>query len=512
MRTDKILSSLDRLKTCPTRKTNTHHLDTKGYALSRPLLRVIGCLTLLALSANAVTHNDASMCRAGEFRAGAARVDITPPAGISLDGPISKNGPVTGVNDPLHARALVLDDGETRLAIVICDLCMVGRDVVDQAKEYAAKPAGCSPERILIAATHTHAAVRAVHVGTTREDDEYHELLAKRIAEAIVRASQHLAPARVAHVSFQRPELISCRRFLCEAGSVGPNPFGDLGEQIKSVSGRSDKVLRPAGPVDPQFSVLAVQHRDGKSLAVLGNFSVHYCGGYRRGIVSADYFGHYAAALEQEYGGADDRPAFVGIMSNGTSGNTGAIRHGGKQYKPYEWMKVSARSLADDTVKVMANARYDYDVRLTSGYSELELGVRLPSPARIEWAKAILDGGSAGETAHRWEKVYAQEAIHLSKRGPTVDLPMQVLGIGPIRIAAVPCEVFAESGLWLKKNSPSPQTFTIELANGYGGYLPPAQQHKLGGYETWPARSSFLEVEAEQKICQELLRLLKELE
>lgn len=449
--------------------------------------------------------------RAGEFRAGAARVDITPSLGISLDGPISKNGPVTGVNDRLYARALVLDDGESRLAIVICDLCMVGRDVVDRAKEFAAKPAECPPEQVLIAATHTHAAVRAVHVGTAKEDDAYHELLSRRIAEAIVRASRNLAPARVAHVSFQRPEMISCRRFLCEPGSVGPNPFGELGEQIKSVSGRSNKVLRPAGPVDPQFSVVAVEHRDGHSLAVLGNFSVHYCGGYRRGIVSADYFGHYAAALEQEFQSGDNRPNFVGIMSNGTSGNTGAIRHGGRQYEPYEWMKVSARSLAQDTVKVMANARYEYDVELSSGYSELELGVRLPSAERIEWAKQVLDGNGGGESAHRWEKVYAQEAIHLSKRSPTVDLPLQVFGIGGIRIAAAPCEVFAESGLWLKKHSPSPQTFTIELANGYGGYLPPANQHALGGYETWPARSSFLEVDAEAKIRMELLRLLKEL-
>src|SRR6056297_3544650 len=69
-----------------------------------------------------------------EFQAGAAVSDITPAQGVSLDGSISKNGPVESIHDPLHARALVLDDGNLRLAIVVCDLCMIGRDVVDQAK------------------------------------------------------------------------------------------------------------------------------------------------------------------------------------------------------------------------------------------------------------------------------------------------------------------------------------------------------------------------------------------
>ena len=100
------------------------------------------------------------------LRAGAATADITPKKGVSLDGPISKNGPVTGVHDRLHARALVLDDGKTRLAIVICDACMIGRDVCrcgqeDGARKKPACPANC----MLMAATHTHAAVRAVHIG-----------------------------------------------------------------------------------------------------------------------------------------------------------------------------------------------------------------------------------------------------------------------------------------------------------------------------------------------------------
>ena len=75
-------------------------------------------------------------------------------------------------------------------------------------------------------------------------------------------------------------------------------------------------------------------------------------------------------------------------------------------------------------------------------------------------------------------------------------------------ICAVPCEVFVEIGLDLKKRSPLKTTFTIELANGYNGYLPTPKQHSWGGYETWRARSSYLEVDASTKITATLLELL----
>ncbi|MCH7727311.1 MAG: neutral/alkaline non-lysosomal ceramidase N-terminal domain-containing protein [Planctomycetes bacterium] len=433
------------------------------------------------------------------FRAGAATADITPKLGVSLDGPISKNGPVRQVHDRLHARAIVLDDGKTRLAIVICDACMIGRDVFDVAKALVKKETGLPTDRMLMAATHTHAAVRAVHIGTEPADSEFHKMLARRIADAVIQAERNLAPARIGFGSFDKPEFVRCRRFLCEPGSVGVNPFGKSGERIKSVAGRSSAVIKPAGPVDPQFSILSIQHADGKPLAVLGNFSVHYCGGYRRGLVSADYFGHYAAALESQLNAHDPTGpplrkgrlgGVVGIMSNGTSGNTGAIERGGKTYPPFEWMKVSARILADETLKAINKIKHRSDITLDMRESELKLAVRRPDERRLAWAKDIL-ANPGGSHPHRWSRIYAQEALHLSKYPATTSIKLQAIRIGDVAVAAIPCEVFAETGLAIKKESPHPFTFTIELANGYGGYLPTSEQHQLGGYETWPARSSF---------------------
>jgi hypothetical protein len=108
------------------------------------------------------------------------------------------------------------------------------------------------------------------------------------------------------------------------------------------------------------------------------------------------------------------------------------------------------------------------------------------------------------------EQIYARETLLLNDYPPYIDTILQAIRIGELGIATTPCETFVETGLAIKAESPLKPTFTIELANDYRGYLPTAEQHALGGYETWRARSSYLEVEAEAKIRRELLKLLGE--
>ena len=72
-----------------------------------------------------------------------------------MDGAISQVGPAVRVHDPLHARALVLDDGHTRLAIVIVDSTMIGRSLTDEAKRLIQQQTGLPTNRVLIAATHS---------------------------------------------------------------------------------------------------------------------------------------------------------------------------------------------------------------------------------------------------------------------------------------------------------------------------------------------------------------------
>ncbi len=109
------------------------------------------------------------------------------------------------------------------------------------------------------------------------------------------------------------------------------------------------------------------------------------------------------------------------------------------------------------------------------------------------------------------EELYARESVLLADFPSEVPVILQAIRIGDVGIASVPCEVFVEIGLDLKKTTPLKSMFTIELANGYNGYLPTPAQHKLGGYETWRARSSYLELEAAPKIVSQLKEMFEEL-
>ncbi len=451
-----------------------------------------------------------SAARADTFYAGAATADLTPGEGVSLDGPISKPGPVLGVHDPLTSRALVLKLGDTSILIVVNDMCMIDREVYDVAKKVVHEKTGIPISHQLMAATHSHATPRVVRISTRPPDEAYRTLVAERIADAAVKAFANLAPAKVGFGTFSRPGLAACRRSLCKEGSVGVNPFGEAGEVIKSVAGNSDAVIRPAGPVDPDFSVLSVQHVDGRPLALLGNFSVHYCGGYAGGLVSADYFGCYAGRLESKLASGDEHAPFVGIMSNATSGDIGSFQRTDGPNPPWSRMEHFGNMLADESLDLLRKITYQIPKSLNVVAAELPLSVRKPDAERIDWATRLVNQPNS-KGLHRWSRIYAQEALQLDEYPDQYNIPLQAIRIGDIGIAAAPCEVFSETGLAIKAESAFPHTMTMELANGYSGYLPSEQQHHWGGYETWPARSSHLEVAAESKIRKELLRLLQQL-
>ena len=108
------------------------------------------------------------------------------------------------------------------------------------------------------------------------------------------------------------------------------------------------------------------------------------------------------------------------------------------------------------------------------------------------------------------DEVYARETVQMAKYPDTVKVQLQVMVVGETAVVAIPCEVFTEIGLAIKKAGPFKTTCVVSLANGYFGYLPTPAQHALGGYETWRARSSFLEVGASVKIEKTIGELMKD--
>jgi hypothetical protein len=455
------------------------------------------------------------------FRAGAYAQDITP-----LKFPVSVNGGMTdrqatSVHDRLHARCLVLDDGTTRIAIAVCDSCMIPRQVTDPAKDLAADLTRIPQNRILISATHTHTAPTVSGVFQSDPDADYQKFLAVQIAAGISKANERLAPAKIGWAVGQDSKQVFNRRWKVKNQELLANPFGGFDKVRMNPPRANPDLVEPAGPIDPDVSILSVQSADGKPLALLANYSLHYVGGLP--ALSADYFGVFAekigSLLEADTppsppskGGA--KGGVVGIMSNGTSGNINNVnfREMGVKQEAGEQIRIVADSVAQAAFKAYKTIKHADHVSLAMAQKEIELGVRLPNERDIARAEDILAKAAAmnKKVLTTLPEIYARETVLLAKYPAKVPVILQAIRIGELGIVANPCETFVEIGLEIKQKSPLKPTFTIELANGYNGYLPTPEHHELAGYETWRARSSYLTADASPKIIETWMELLKE--
>jgi hypothetical protein len=463
-------------------------------------------ITLLATSLAAQDNPPAKPGK--QFRAGAAASNISPWLGLSINGGMQDHK-ATNIHDELQARCLALDDGQTRLALVVVDSCMVPRSIFDEAKRLVAEQTGLPPDHMLMSATHTHSAPAAAPVFQSDPDPAYQRFLAVRIADGMRRAFNNLAPAKIGWAVGRVPDQVFNRRWKMKPGSIPPDPFGGTNDLVKMnpPMGSSD-LIEPAGPTDPEVCFISIQSADGRPMALLANYSLHYCGGVGPGTISADYYGVFADRIQELLGSDRQDPPFVGIMSNGTSGNINNVDFRGGQPKqpPYGQIHLVANAVAAEVFRLYQTVQHRDWVPLNVRQTEIKLGVRLPNQAEVERARQII-GQAKGPVMRTSEEIYARETLRMSEYPAQVPAIIQAWRIGDLGIAAIPCEVFVEMGLELKQKSPFKPTFTIELANGYNGYLPTVAHHKLGGYETWRAQSSYLEVEAAPKIFDAITNL-----
>jgi hypothetical protein len=445
--------------------------------------------------------------RAGDMKAGAYAQDVTPEKfPVSVNGGFSDRK-ATSANDPLHARCLVLDDGTTKLAIVVVDSCMIPREIIDAAKALAEKKTSIPAANVLISATHTHTAPTLAGVFQSEPDQEYVRFLTQKIAEGIEKAHKARIPAKLAWGVAEEPNQVFNRRWKMRPGVKNLDPFGNDTDKVKMNPPRmSPDLLEPAGPTDPRVTVLSVRTADDKPLALFANYSLHYVGDLPP--LSADYFGVFADSVAGKLKAGKE---FVGILSNGTSGDINNIdfRSEAPKIKPGERSRLVADAVATATVKALDKAEYEGRARLQCATKEIELGVRKPTAAEIKRAEEILEKAKGRELKGA-DEVYARETVLIAKYPDTVKVALQVMVIDGLAVVAIPCEVFVEIGLSVKKTSPWQTTCVVSLANGYFGYLPTPAHHALGGYETWRARSSFLEIDASTKIEKAVGELLKQ--
>lgn len=403
----------------------------------------------MLFSAHAQEVMDAQFAVISNLKAGVAKVDITPPdaATTKIVGHVRE---VTGVRDPLRAGVLILDDGETKAAIVTLDTIGAWDDMVKDARARIEKETGVPSANILIAASHNHSGPGYI------ENMRWAGSLINQLGAA---AKEAAANMKTTSIGYGEDRI-----------SFGIN-------RRKTYDGRAVVSLNPDGPNDPRVKMLRFD--DGHTLtplAVIMHAVCHPCfftwgdkgsPPYPKGYpkITADYPGEAQTFVEMTY--AQKTSALF------MQGCAGDIRPNLPGY-PY----------------------------------------RCADEADIQWAGRDLGGAVARaasysvtrEQLHQRETFYpiriASEVVELPGKEQPVRAELMALKIGPFLLLTMPGEPMVEYGFKLEKSIGDRATpIIVGYANGNIGYIATADSYAVGGYE--PNRSR-LQPEAEALILHKL--------
>ena len=455
--------------------------------------------------------------QSGQLHVGTACVDVSP----TVTPFQLRSGKSSFVHDPLHVRAVAFECGEGRAVICLIDAIGIGREMSDIAKSRASEKTGWKAEDMLICATHTHTAPKGGEGMPGRE--AYDKLKYEKLEEAIVQAIQSMEPARVGFSSEDEPSEVRNRRWFLQPGTMPPNPLGEQ-DQVKTNANRNH-LVKPAGPIDPEICVIDVRTNRHKPLALIANYALHYVGGVPKkvdengrevGMASADYFGEFSRIMPYRLGGVNPPANFVAMMTNGASGDINNLVFTGSRAprSPFEQIRIVASKAADASWRAVRKIEnYDTKPLIATRQREVDLPYREPDEREISLAKGLLNRTRQEREAinSRTTSVATRVIEYAKPEHPrTEPVLIQAFRIGDQAIVSMPFEVLVEIGLEIKKKSPFEHTFLIELANGGYGYLPPPNQHKLGGYETWLGTSRF-QPQSTEILIKHLLEMLTEL-
>jgi len=408
--------------------------------------------------------------------AGFQVADITPPLGVHLAGHFNAR-PAAEVHDPLTAYAMVLDDGNTTVALVGTDLVGMPAKLVAESRALVATQTGIPEDAVMIWATHTHAGPELGDLKWYPNDPQFNRMLPKLVAGCVAGAHSrmHETSGRIAVGAERR--ISFNRNYRMTGGGVATNPgVGNPGATACD------------GPIDPDVGVLLLD-QDGRRRAALVNFACHLdvlgSGNYQ---YSADYPYYLRQMLGDVYG-AD----FVTLFGNGPCGNLNHINvFAGKHQGGYDHARMMGRTLAGEVMKMDFVAEPIELAPLWHRSESVELPLRRFTDDEIAGFRKVL--AETEETRDQMSSANfargrAQRAIKLVESGVTSeDVEVQVLGLGELAIVGIPGEYFVEFGLQIKAKSPAKATYVIELANGSIGYIPTAEALEQGAYEASSAR------------------------
>ena len=427
------------------------------------------------------------------LKAASASANITPPLGTRIPGGFRPRY-AENVDDELFAKAVVIDNSTTRIAIVTCDLIAIPEKVADAAKARIADRCDIPAAHVMVNATHTHTAVAIADLLGVDEDPGYTEWVSLKIADAVELAVWRLKPARVGFASVDEERITFNRRWHMKDGTVRFNPGIE-----------NPDLVEPTGTIDPELAMMFVEATDdGTPISAVANFSLHYIGTDNGSALSADYFGHFDRLMKRYLG-----DTCISLLWNAASGQINNTDFSGQT----KWT-ASGHQQAVKMANVLAG-HFIVEKQLMEMHETLDLSGDLATltfqrkritAEDLKVAEQVLSVPQG--TDHAYETgpfswvvgqpipqalvdVYALECQRLANLPAQMTAPIQVIRLGEAAIVALPGEVFVETGMNIKSKSDANPTFLVSLANGYIGYICTDKALKQeGGYETWAAKSS----------------------
>lgn len=403
------------------------------------------------------------------MRAGTSRIDITPPVGVQMGGYLSRTKGAEDIHDPLYARALVLGDGERRVAIVTADLGALDVEVARAVREAMARETGIPVDHILLAFSHTHAGPLVARRRISEVAVSYQETLVDKLVEAVAAAAAELEP--------------------CRLGAGRAKLYLGINRRERSAGNRIVLGRNPKGFADPYSRVVVVAREDGGPMAVLFNYGAHpVVLGPDNLKISGDYAGLAERVVEQDYG---DHAVALFLLGFAGDVNVNA------ENRTFGEVETIGSSLGRAVLEAIKTIDYATDWRLGARSVSVALPLE-PPPPLIEAQRILFDErqrmsglfGRGQEEAeiqrHRARVEWASDLVRLASEERdeyTIGLELQVLTMGPVALVGLAAEVFAEYANALDELSPFDHTVPISNANGNIGYLPTAVAFDEGGYE-----------------------------
>ncbi|MDD5677234.1 MAG: hypothetical protein PHW60_04480 [Kiritimatiellae bacterium] len=461
------------------------------------------------------------------FRAGAARVDVTPEAGTHLGGTVGTLRQAEILCDSLYARAIVMELNGRKLCYIQADLEIITRRWGDHIRQEVHQQCGIPPSDCMVAPPQIHSVPplgnfilgdELPHVPPELEylrgsQTPFCEFAAKKMIEAAVLAQQRLEPVTVGFGRALRDDLAFNRRGIRRDGTACmPFLFSSLQKPLGPT-----EILCMEGPMDPEVGVVSFKNQDDQIVACLLHYTCHPVNVFARtrNALSADWPGSWAEGVRR-LAGKDCVPLIV----NGCCGNINSWPPFVPDFIPDH--RRMGRELTRTTRAILKTMKHRKIEALNGMSRSLALPLKTASAEDRKAAEALLvkhpqplwQKQNPTQVDGEWMDAAMLISVEMDReRSPDFCYELQAFRIGPVSLIGLPGEPFAEGQLAIKQASPFALNLVAHCANSYAGYIAPRDAYARGGHEIRqkPAQWAKLAPGALERIVNETGIMLKEL-